>query len=109
MKRKIIQSIKGFNDILPDKIDLYYFIEDAIKQLSYQYCLKEIRVPLIEKSDLFNRSIGEETDIVTKEMYEFTDKNKDLICKYETIYFISTKVILARGSYFCYVTSYLNY
>ena len=80
MKRKIIQSIKGFNDILPDKIDLYYFIEDAIKQLSYQYCLKEIRVPLVEKSDLFNKSIGEETEIVTKEMYEFTDKNKDLIC-----------------------------
>ncbi len=80
MKRKVIQSIKGFNDILPDKIDLYYFIEDSIKQLSHQYCLKEIRAPLIEKSELFNRSIGEETEIITKEMYEFTDKNKDLIC-----------------------------
>ena len=80
MKRKIIQSIKGFNDILPDKIDLYYFIEDAITKISNQYCLKEIRVPFIEKSDLFNRSIGKETDIVTKEMYEFTDKNNDSIC-----------------------------
>ena len=80
MKRKIIQSIKGFNDILPDKIDLYYSIEDSITKISNQHCLKEIRVPFIEKSDLFNRSIGKETDIVTKEMYEFTDKNNDSIC-----------------------------
>ena len=75
-----INSIKGFPDILPDDSKLIRYIEDLLLKITDRYGLKEIRTPILEKSELFNRSIGDSTDIVTKEMYSFEDRNGDNIC-----------------------------
>ena len=80
MPKNTIQSIKGFKDILPDEVEYYQYIENIIKHATNQYSVSEIRVPIIEKTQLFNRSIGDTTDIVNKEMYDFIDKNGDSIC-----------------------------
>jgi len=80
MKKNIIKLIKGFKDILPDEIKYYKFFENAIGKISSQFAAEELRLPLIEKSDLFHRSIGDGTDIVNKEMYDFTDKSGTSIC-----------------------------
>ena len=80
MTKNTIQSIKGFKDILPDEVGYYDFIENVIGHVTEQYSVSQIRVPIIEKTELFNRSIGNDTDIVNKEMYDFIDKNGDSIC-----------------------------
>ena len=80
MKKNIIKSIKGFKDILSDEIKYYKFFEDTIGKISSQFAAEELRLPLIEKSELFHRSIGDGTDIVNKEMYDFTDKGGASIC-----------------------------
>ncbi len=80
MKKNTIKSIKGFKDILPDEIKYYKYFEDISSKVSEQFSIDELRTPIIEKSELFNRSIGDATDIVTKEMYDFVDKNGDSIC-----------------------------
>ena len=79
MTKKTIQSIKGFKDILPEEVKYYEYIENIVKIAVTQYSISEIRVPIIERSELFNRSIGNESDIVNKEMYDFIDKNGDSI------------------------------
>ena len=68
MKKNTIKSIKGFKDILPDEIKYYKYFEDISSKVSEQFSIDELRTPIIEKSELFNRSIGDATDIVTKEM-----------------------------------------
>ena len=80
MKTNIIQSIKGFKDILPSEIKYYKYIEKIIFDISNQYAINELRLPFIEKSELFMKSIGDNTDIVNKEMYNFIDKNGESIC-----------------------------
>ena len=80
MKKNTIKSIKGFKDILPDEIKYYKYFEDISSKVSEQFSIDELRTPIIEKSELFNRSIGDATDIVTTEMYDFVDKNGDSIC-----------------------------
>ena len=80
MKKNIIKSIKGFKDILPDEAKFYRYFEDISSKVSEQFSIEELRTPIIEKSELFNRSIGDATDIVTKEMYDFIDKSGDSIC-----------------------------
>jgi len=69
-----ITAIKGFNDLLPAESGLWQFIERCSRQVFSRYGLSEIRVPIVEKTELFCRSIGDTTDIVEKEMYTFTDK-----------------------------------
>ena len=80
MKNNNIQSIKGFKDILPSEVKYYRYIENIILNIIEQYAIKEIRLPIIEKSELFLKTIGNSTDIVNKEMYDFLDKNGDSIC-----------------------------
>ncbi|MDG2159317.1 MAG: histidine--tRNA ligase [Gammaproteobacteria bacterium] len=80
MKKNTIKSIKGFKDILPDEIKYYRYFELISQKVSKQFSIEELRTPIIEKSELFNRSIGEGTDIVNKEMYDFIDKSGDSIC-----------------------------
>jgi len=63
------------NDILPENIHYWHRIEGAVRTLLGRYGYSEIRMPVIEKTDLFKRSIGEVTDIVEKEMYTFDDRN----------------------------------
>jgi len=74
---KKIQAIRGMHDILPDKTPLWQIVESAVSSVCEQYGYAEIRMPLVETTDLFCRSIGEVTDIVEKEMYTFSDRNGD--------------------------------
>ena len=72
-----IQAIRGMHDILPDQSPLWQHAEQAIREVLGAYGYSEIRLPLVEKTELFKRSIGEVTDIVEKEMYTFDDRNGD--------------------------------
>jgi len=69
-----ITRIKGFADILPGEVELWQTIEATARQVFSAYHFSEIRVPVLEKTELFSRSIGETTDIVEKEMYTFEDR-----------------------------------
>lgn len=69
-----ITGIKGMNDILPGDIETWQHLEAQARRVFGAFGYREIRVPVVEKTDLFCRSIGETTDIVEKEMYTFSDK-----------------------------------
>ena len=70
-----IKALKGFKDILPDEVGLWQFIEQTARAIFHRYGFEEIKVPILEKTELFVRTIGENTDIVEKEMYTFADRN----------------------------------
>jgi histidyl-tRNA synthetase len=72
-----IQAVRGMNDILPGDSELWMFIEQTVRKLFAEYGYANIRMPIVEETRLFNRSIGEVTDIVEKEMYTFADRNND--------------------------------
>lgn len=72
-KNTKFQSIKGFYDILPEMTPLWQKLEDAARQVLSQYGYRNIRMPIVEPTDLFIRSVGEHTDIVEKEMYSWED------------------------------------
>jgi len=74
---KQMQAIRGMNDILPDQSGLWQILEMTIRNLVAGYGYQEIRMPIVEQTELFKRSIGEVTDIVEKEMYTFDDRNGD--------------------------------
>jgi len=74
---EIIRSIRGMNDILPEVTPYWQAVEKALKDVLAGYGYQEIRFPIVEKTELFCRSIGEVTDIVEKEMYTFADRNGD--------------------------------
>jgi histidyl-tRNA synthetase len=75
----MIQLIRGFKDILPGEIEVWHLIEKTAVDLFESFGYQEIRVPIMEKTELFARSIGEDTDIVEKEMYTFPDRKGDFI------------------------------
>jgi histidyl-tRNA synthetase len=72
-----IQAIRGMHDILPEETANWQFVEQCIRDVVGAYGYSEIRLPIVEKTELFKRSIGEVTDIVEKEMYTFDDRNGD--------------------------------
>ena len=72
---KRIQSIRGMHDVLPPESEMLRAIEHATQNVLRQYGYQEIRMPLLEQTELFKRSLGEVTDIVEKEMYTFEDRN----------------------------------
>ncbi|MDS4028894.1 MAG: histidine--tRNA ligase [Candidatus Contendobacter sp.] len=72
---KPFQAIRGMNDILPGESALWQALETTLREVLATYGYREIRLPLLEKTELFARSIGEVTDIVEKEMYTFADRN----------------------------------
>ncbi|MEK6530874.1 MAG: histidine--tRNA ligase [Deltaproteobacteria bacterium] len=72
-----ITAVRGFNDILPDEAELWRWLEGTAARVFSSYGYSEIRVPVVEKTGLFQRSIGETTDIVEKEMYSFPDRAGD--------------------------------
>ncbi|MDP2904052.1 MAG: histidine--tRNA ligase [Methylovulum sp.] len=72
-----IQAIRGMHDVLPEQTPLWQYAEQVIRDLLGAYGYSEIRLPIVEKTELFKRSIGEVTDIVEKEMYTFEDRNGD--------------------------------
>ena len=72
-----IQAIRGMHDVLPDQTPLWQYAEQKLREVLTVYGYSEIRLPIVEKTELFKRSIGEVTDIVEKEMYTFDDRNGD--------------------------------
>jgi len=72
-----IQAIRGMNDVLPAEIAAWQHLEAVTRALLTSYGYQEIRVPLLEHTELFKRAIGEHTDVVGKEMYTFTDRGGD--------------------------------
>ncbi len=66
-------TVKGFRDILPEEIPYWKFLEEEARKIFERFGFREIRTPIVEKTELFKRSIGQETDIVSKEMYTFQD------------------------------------
>ena len=75
----MIQLVRGFRDILPGEIERWQEIEKTAVSLFEDFGFKEIRIPILERTELFARSIGEDTDIVEKEMYTFADRKGELI------------------------------
>src|ERR1700722_12429003 len=65
------------NDILPEETKYWQYVEAILREVLQSYGYDEIRFPIVEKTELFKRSIGEATDIVEKEMYTFLDRNND--------------------------------
>ena len=76
---KNIQAVRGMNDILPEETPAWRHLELTVTRLLDSYGYREIRMPIVERTDLFKRSIGEVTDIVEKEMYTFEDRNGDML------------------------------
>jgi len=74
---KKIQAIRGMHDILPEHTPRWQHLEKTVSDILTAYGYDEIRMPLVEMTELFCRSIGEVTDIVEKEMYTFSDRNGD--------------------------------
>lgn len=73
----MIQAIRGMNDILPPETSKWQNLEKQLSHIVSSYGYQEIRTPVLEKTELFKRSIGEVTDIVEKEMYTFLDRNDE--------------------------------
>jgi histidyl-tRNA synthetase len=69
-----LKALNGFKDILPEQISLWHRVESVARDVFQRFHFSEIRLPILEKTELFARSIGAETDIVEKEMYTFVDK-----------------------------------
>ena len=76
----ISKKIRGFRDILPDESKKFLFLEEKIHKICPLFNTKQIRIPALESLNLFKRSIGESSDIVSKEMYSFKDKNDEIVC-----------------------------
>ncbi|MEE4356200.1 MAG: histidine--tRNA ligase [Desulfococcaceae bacterium] len=75
----MIQLIRGCKDILPGETELWQKIEETAKEIFEDFSFREIRIPIMEKTELFARSIGEHTDIVEKEMYTFPDRGGEML------------------------------
>lgn len=71
-----IQALRGTRDILPDEIIYWQHVEAVARQILNRAAYREIRTPIFEQTDLFERSIGEATDVVSKEMYTFKDRGE---------------------------------
>jgi len=80
MAGKRLQSIRGIHDGLPAEVLIWRHIEAVARKVFATYAFSEVRLPIMEPTELFVRSIGEVTDIVSKEMYAFTDQGGDNIC-----------------------------
>jgi histidyl-tRNA synthetase len=72
-----ITAVRGFKDILPRECGKWRHVEQKVRDIFHAYGFQEIRIPLLEKTELFRRGIGESTDIVEKEMYTFQDRGED--------------------------------
>jgi histidyl-tRNA synthetase len=74
---KTLQAIRGMNDILPAQTPVWRYLESTFAELLDSYGYSEIRLPIVEYTELFARGIGEGTDVVDKEMYTFLDRNEE--------------------------------
>jgi len=76
---EIITSVKGFKDILPQETGKWQYVEEMARKIFTDFGFREIRIPILEKTELFKRGIGEATDIVEKEMYTFLDRGGEYL------------------------------
>ncbi|OPY11351.1 MAG: Histidine--tRNA ligase [Syntrophus sp. PtaB.Bin001] len=76
---EVITAVKGFKDILPEETGKWRFVENTAREIFSRFGFREIRLPIMEKTDLFKRGIGESTDIVEKEMYTFLDRGNEYL------------------------------
>jgi len=76
-KNELIQSVKGTRDLLPSETPLWQRVEEEARKVFEAYNFREIRTPVLEQTALFARSVGSDTDIVTKEMYTFEDRDSE--------------------------------
>lgn len=74
-----LQAVRGMHDTLPGDTPRWRLLERKVQAVLRSYCYREIRLPVMEKTELFSRSIGASTDIVNKEMYTFRDRNGELL------------------------------
>ncbi len=74
---EIISAIRGFKDILPAEAGQWLFVEEQARRVFHAFGFRDIRIPILEKTELFARGIGETTDVVEKEMYTFTDRGEE--------------------------------
>jgi histidyl-tRNA synthetase len=72
-----IQPVTGMKDVLPEDIGVWQHVESTMRAVLDAYGYQEMRVPVVEHTELFKRAIGEFTDVVEKEMYTFTDQGGD--------------------------------
>ena len=70
----LTQAPRGTKDILPERIGTWRYVEEKIRELCARYGFSEIRTPMFEHTELFQRGIGDTTDVVEKEMYTFSDR-----------------------------------
>jgi len=75
---RTVQAVRGMNDVLPDAAPLWAFFEATVRDVFEQYGYRNIRTPIVEKTELFVRGVGQVTDIVEKEMYTFDDNGESL-------------------------------
>jgi histidyl-tRNA synthetase len=75
----IINAVKGFKDILPEEAGKWRYVEEKAREIFSSFGVREIRTPILEKTDLFQRGIGSSTDIVEKEMYTFQDRGDEYL------------------------------
>ena len=71
----MIRLVRGFKDILPEETGLWQYVEGVVRELFDDFGFAELRIPIVEQTELFARSIGADTDIVEKEMYTFADRS----------------------------------
>jgi histidyl-tRNA synthetase len=83
MSSRAIQAVKGMNDILPGEVERWHALEAVYREVMELYAYREIRVPVIEHTSLYVRSVGEGTDIVDKEMYSFSFHDENLTVRPE--------------------------
>ncbi len=74
-----VKAIRGMNDILPEEASRWRFVEDTTRRIFSLYGFTELRPPVLEKTELFLRGIGDDTDVVEKQMYTFLDKGGDSV------------------------------
>src|ERR1700739_3441925 len=72
----MIKAVRGTRDLLPPETGLWNFVEAKVRELFRAYNFQEIRTPVFEATELFARGVGEETDIVAKEMYTWEDRGR---------------------------------
>src|ERR1017187_9271690 len=73
----MIKAVRGTRDLLPPETALWNFVEKTVRAVFRAYNFHEIRTPIFEETQLFARSVGEETDIVSKEMFTWEDRGRD--------------------------------
>ena len=76
----IFKSLRGMRDLFPEDLQKLKFLEDAFEEVFNRFNFQEIRVPILEYSELFHRTVGESSDIMQKEVYEFKDRKDELLC-----------------------------